>query len=170
MIINCPICGKAGYLDCHGEGDWCVVCDLSFECLIGPEKKLRVEVRTEPGFSSADFFKRSGALVELLAGVGSLEFAPSAGANRLPGAIGLVGKGFEAFVFIREAVDAAQLAAKFTKEIEKDTKYLSALEAKLGNDNFVKNAPPELVASEKAKLEESKRRMEKLSAYVRDLA
>jgi valyl-tRNA synthetase len=143
---------------------------LRSECLIGPEKKLRVEVRTEPGFSSADFFKRSGALVELLAGVGSLEFAPSAGTNRLPGAIGLVGKGFEAFVFIREAVDAAQLAAKFTKEIEKDTKYLAALEAKLANDNFVKNAPPELVASEKAKLEESKRRMEKLSAYVRDLA
>jgi hypothetical protein len=34
----------------------------------------------------------------------------------------------------------------------------------------VKNAPPELVAAEREKTEEVKRRIAKLGAYVRDLA
>jgi valyl-tRNA synthetase len=142
---------------------------LRSECLITPEKKLRVEVRTEAGFASADFFKKNAPLFELLAGVGALEFAPASG-DRPPLSIGLVGKGWEAFVFIREAVDAAQLAAKFAKDLEKDTKFLAALEAKLANENFVKNAPPELVAAEREKTEDVKRRIAKLGAYVRDLA
>ncbi len=142
---------------------------LRSECQITPDKKLRVEVRTEALFASAAFLKANAALVELLAGVGSLEFAAAGGA-RPPSAIGLVGRGWEAFVFIREAVDAGQLAAKFAKDLEKDKKFLGTLEGKLANENFVKNAPAGLVAAEKEKLEEVKRRIEKLAAYVRDLA
>jgi valyl-tRNA synthetase len=143
---------------------------LRSECLITPDKRLRVEVRTEPGFASAAFFNKNGALVELLAGVGTLEFRSAGTGDRPAASIGLVGRGWEAFVFIREAVDAAQLAAKFSKDLEKDTKFLAALEGKLGNENFVKNAPPELVAAEREKTEEVKRRIAKLGAYVRDLA
>lgn len=143
---------------------------LRSECLITPEKRLHLEVRLEPSFSSADFFRQNGALVELLAGVGPLDFVPATGGSRPAGAIGLVGAGFEAFVFIREAVDPAQLAGKFSKEIDRDTKYLASLEAKLSNEAFLANAPAELVAAERVKLEESRRRREKLSAYLRDLA
>lgn len=143
---------------------------LRSECQITPEKKLRVEVRAEADFASASFFKANAALVELLAGVGTLDFSAAGTGARPAAAIGLVGKGWEAFVFIREAVDSAALAAKFSKDLEKDSKFQTALEGKLANDNFVKNAPVELVAAERQKLEELKRRIEKLSAYVRDLA
>jgi len=40
----------------------------------------------------------------------------------------------------------------------------------LANENFLKNAPPELVAGEKLKLEESLTRTSKLESYIRDMA
>jgi valyl-tRNA synthetase len=81
-----------------------------------------------------------------------------------------VGSGFEAFVFIAEAADLAALKQKFGKEIEKNRKFIASLEGKLSNENFVRNAPPELVAEQRFKLEESRKRTEKLASYIRDLA
>lgn len=144
---------------------------LRSECMIPPDKKVRVLVRLEAGFTRGSALKAYATLAGLLAGIGSLEFTEATvGGTRPEGSIGVVGKGFEAFVFIREAVDASQLAAKFAKDLEKDGKFLQALEAKLANENFAKNAPAELVAAEREKLEDVKRRSDKLRAYVRDLS
>jgi valyl-tRNA synthetase len=142
---------------------------LRSECLIAPEKKVKVEVRLDAGFASGAALRVQTPLVGLLAGVGELAFAASGG-DRPAGSIGLVGKGFEAFVFVREAVDPAQLAAKFAKELEKEGKFAAAVQAKLANSAFAANAPAELVAAERQKLEEVERRVAKLTAYLRDLA
>ena len=75
----------------------------------------------------------------------------------------------DAFVFIAEAVDLKFLKDKFSRELEKDRKYIEGLKAKLNNDNFIKNAPPELVAAEKEKLAEGESRTGKLESYIRDL-
>jgi valyl-tRNA synthetase len=166
---------------------------LRSECTIPPEKKIRLLVRPDP--ARAAFLSGSAALVKLLAGLGDLEINNSAGpdcartappANAPPresasgdaaagftrprGSIGLVGPGFEAFVFIAEAADLAALKQKFTKEIEKDSKFIASLEGKLANENFVKNAPPELVAEQRIKLEEGRKRTRTLALYIRDLA
>jgi valyl-tRNA synthetase len=85
------------------------------------------------------------------------------------GKAGLSGNGYEVFVFIAEAVDTAALKQKFAKDIEKDRKFIQGLRAKLANEQFVKNAPAELVAGEKAKLEESLKRTGKLESYLHDL-
>ena len=99
---------------------------------------------------------------------------PAAGAGSAPAqkpdaSIGLAGAGFDAFVFIAEAVDLKFLKDKFSRELEKDRKYIEGLKAKLNNDNFIKNAPPELVAAEKEKLAEGESRTGKLESYIRDL-
>jgi valyl-tRNA synthetase len=109
-------------------------------------------------------------LVKLLARIGELEIQAVSGGARPAGSIGLVGSGFEAFVYIAEAVDMALLKQKFTKDIEKDHKFILALEAKLINQNFLKNAPPELVVGERAKLEDALKRISKLEAYIKDMA
>ncbi|MDR0622939.1 MAG: hypothetical protein LBG10_00725 [Treponema sp.] len=62
------------------------------------------------------------------------------------------------------------LKQKFNRELEKDRKFSGALRSKLRNEQFLKNAPPELVAGEKIKLEDALKRMEKLEAYIRDMA
>jgi valyl-tRNA synthetase len=144
---------------------------LRSECVVPPEKKIRLLAR--PAGQYEDFLRENAGLVELLAGVEELEIAPPGKTGdpaRPTGSIGLVGSGFEAFVFIAEAVDRLFLKQKFTKEIEKDRAFSASLKIKLSNDRFVKNAPPELVAGERTKLAEALKRAEKLESYIRDMA
>ncbi|AEJ19967.1 valine--tRNA ligase [Gracilinema caldarium] len=146
---------------------------LRSECTVPPEKKIKLLVRFEINFPYREAFIDAQALVALLANVEHIEFEGlgSAGQTTKPkGTVGLVGKGFETFVSIADAVDQAQLLVKFTKDLEKDIKFRSMLEAKLTNANFVSNAPAELVAQERAKLEDVQERIKKLETYLRDLA
>ena len=139
---------------------------LRSECTLPPERKIRALVR--PQGERAAFLRENAPLVRLLAGLGDLEIAP-AEAARPAGSIGLVGSGFEAFVFIGGAEDAAALRQKFSRDIEKDRKFIQGLQAKLANANFLNNAPPELVAGERLKLEEALRRTSKLESYIKDM-
>jgi len=116
---------------------------------------------------SEALLKENAALVKLLAGIGDLELNQEA---KPQGSIGIAGNGFEAFVFIAEAVDIKLLRQKFDKELEKDRKYVANLKVRLANEEFLKNAPPELVEGEKLKLEEGLKRTEKLESYIRDMA
>ncbi|MDR3356267.1 MAG: valine--tRNA ligase [Spirochaetaceae bacterium] len=135
---------------------------LRSECTIAPEKKLRAAVAADKRY--APFLAANRALVCLLAGLGELTDRPAQ--DRPAGTVALAGPGFEAFLFIAEAVDMDLLKAKWTRELEKDRKFTASLKAKLGNENFLKNAPPELVACEKEKLRGAERHAEKLSAYL----
>ncbi|MDR2080116.1 MAG: valine--tRNA ligase [Treponema sp.] len=142
---------------------------LRSECTISPEKKVRVLIRL--GEAKGKILNENAELVKLLAGIATLESAGTEGEEGRPqGSIAVVGAGFEAFVYIAEAADLFQLKQKFARDIEKDRKFTGALESKLANENFLKNAPPELVAAEKLKLEDALKRTGKLESYIRDMA
>jgi valyl-tRNA synthetase len=179
LLINAPYPKyDAARSDPGAEADFAFIRELvtlvrtlRSECTVSPDKKMRVLVR--PGDAARSVFLAENAgLVRLLAGIGDLEIAgnlPEAEGGAVRGAIGLAGSGFEAFVFIAGAVDLAFLKQKFSKDLAKDGKFITGLRAKLSNENFLKNAPPELVEQEKAKLEEAQKRAEKLESYIRDL-
>ncbi|MDR0377383.1 MAG: valine--tRNA ligase [Spirochaetaceae bacterium] len=151
---------------------------LRSECTIPPDKKVRVLVRTG-GAGRTAFLRENADLVKLLAGMGELETEenPPESARPVPpeerarnkGSIGLVGSGFEALVFVADAVDLILLKQKFLKERAKDTHFITGLQAKLSNENFLKNAPAELVEQEKVKLEEALKRTATLESYIQDL-
>ncbi|MDR2070022.1 MAG: valine--tRNA ligase [Treponema sp.] len=152
---------------------------LRSECTVTPDKKVRILVRTGSPDRTA-LFRENAGLVKLLAGVGDLEIeegssesgetpAAEEKAAQKRGSIGLAGSGFDVFVFIAEAVDLAVLKQKFAKELAKDSKFITGLQAKLSNENFLGNAPPELVEQERVKLEEALKRTVKLESYIRDL-
>jgi valyl-tRNA synthetase len=143
-----------------------IVRSLRSEFSIAPERKLRVAVRFDEGFSGGGFFERNAALVALLAGASGVEFVSA----KPEGALSLAGRGFEAYVFAREAVDAAQLAARFAKEAEKERQYAERTRAKLGNEAFVASAPAEVVEKERQKLKDAEIRAAKLEKYLGDLA
>jgi valyl-tRNA synthetase len=136
------------------------------ECTITQEKKLRVMARLESGQEQT--LRQNEGLVKLLAGIGELEIkAPAKESGKRPaGSIGMAGAGFEIFVFIGEAVDIAALRKKFEKDLARDNAFVQSLRAKLANEQFVKNAPPELVAAEKLKLEEGLARTGKIESYL----
>jgi valyl-tRNA synthetase len=72
-------------------------------------------------------------------------------------------------VFIGEAVDTKVLADKFRKNLERDKKFIAALEGKLANQDFLKNAPPELVEGERQKLKQAKDRTGKIEGYIKNM-
>ena len=80
-------------------------------------------------------------------------------------AIGTVGNGFEAFLLVDESVNREQLLARFQKAIASEEQAVKKSEAKLGG-SFAQHAPAEVVQTEKDRLEESRRRIEKLRSYV----
>jgi valyl-tRNA synthetase len=143
-----------------------IVRSLRSEFGIAPEKKLRVAVRFDDGFAGGAFMGRNAELVSLLAGASAIEFI----GTKPAGALSLAGRGFEVYVFAREAVDVALLAARFAKEAEKERQYVARTQAKLGNAAFVDSAPAEVVEKERQKLKEAEVRAEKLEKYLGDLA
>jgi valyl-tRNA synthetase len=149
---------------------------LRSECAVPPGKKLRVLFRLDGGADAV--LREHQGLVEFLAGIGELDIAPAETpaerAERPAGSIGLsggrAGFSFEIFVFIADAVDMGALKDKFGRDLEKDRRFIEGLRAKLANADFLNNAPPELVEGEKAKLEDTLKRADKIEAYIRDMA
>jgi valyl-tRNA synthetase len=135
---------------------------LRSECTIPPEKKLRASVSPDKQYTG--FLASNRALICLLAGLSDLEYI---GAYERPaGAIAIAAAGFEVFLYIAGVVDMALLKAKWTRELEKDRKFAAGLKAKLENENFLKNAPADLVETEKQKLFEAEKRVGKLEGYL----
>ncbi|MDR0663167.1 MAG: class I tRNA ligase family protein, partial [Spirochaetaceae bacterium] len=137
---------------------------LRSECTIPPEKKLRAAVSTDEQY--APFLEANRGLVCLLAGLSELSGADPA--ERPLGAVALAGPGFEAFLFIAEVVDVALLKAKWTRELDKDRKFIAALKTKLMNVHFLANAPAELVEAEKQKLAAAEQHAGKLRGYLKE--
>jgi len=83
--------------------------------------------------------------------------------------IPVVGSGFEAFVQIRELIDVARESARLSKELAGLESLTERTRLKLDNPAFVQKAPAEVVAKERAKLEEFARRRDKIQGYLQDL-
>ncbi len=140
---------------------------LRSECTITNDKKLKVSIRFAVNNINKAFLQENEELLKLLAGVSDLNIEdiqsdetftrPEGGCSE--GAILLVGsRDFEALVYIADAVDMNVLKQKFTKDLERDKRFIESLQSKLGNENFVKNAPQELVENEKSKLQDALKR------------
>jgi valyl-tRNA synthetase len=150
---------------------------LRSECGITPEKKLRALVCVSAELEKP--FNEYEQLIKLLAGIDELTIKPTASADTSstqspaglnpPGSIGMTSSGFEVFVFVSEAVDIAALKKKFSNDLERDRKYIESLRAKLANEQFIKNAPAQLVIEQKLKLEETILRTEKFAGYFTSL-
>ncbi len=138
---------------------------LRSEFGIAPERKLKLSVKFDTGFVQSEFIKANVGLTILLVNAQSVEFIES----KPLGALALAGKGFEVYVFAREAVDTAALAARFRKEADKERQFVGRMGVKLSNESFIGSAPAEIVAGERAKLEEARTRVAKLDSYLVDL-
>ncbi len=136
---------------------------LRAECGISPDLKLRVALILNEG-SPAQICSEKTDLMCLLAGLASVEIVE----NKPQNAIGAVGNGYEAFVVIGENIDSSQLKARFEKEIATESAFIQKIEAKLSG-KFAQNAPADVVAAEKEKLTNTRRRVEKLTSYIESL-
>jgi valyl-tRNA synthetase len=71
--------------------------------------------------------------------------------------------------YVLGVVDLGKEREKLGKQREKLDQQISGLAGKLGNEGFVAKAPPDVVARERARLEDLQRQLESLDAALRAL-
>jgi valyl-tRNA synthetase len=135
------------------------------EFTIPPDRRVDVTVVVEGDLRRT--FESHRELVAHLAGTKSLVLQPARPPAK--GSIPAVGKGFEVFVHVREAIDVPRETARLGREKDKALAERQRTEAKLANAAFVDRAPPEIVERERARLAELAERVEKIDGYLATL-
>jgi len=132
------------------------------------EKDIKVAVKVEKGHSTLKVFSRERQLISLMINSHDLHILEEEPDRQ--DSIPVVGRGFEAFVYIKDLIDSGKELAKLKKEQVKVVGQIDRAGKKLTNPTFLEKAPPEVITNEKSKLEELVRRREKIAGYIKDLA
>ncbi|MBM4399435.1 MAG: valine--tRNA ligase [Candidatus Cloacimonetes bacterium] len=82
------------------------------------------------------------------------ELKAETGLQKPPASLAAVVRNIEIFLPLSGLIDLAQEKARLSKQLEKLEAELAGIQRKLANENFVKNAKPEVVEKEKEKLVE----------------
>jgi valyl-tRNA synthetase len=133
------------------------------EMNIKPSKLIPVLLRNSSAQDRV-YAERHLAYLEKLAGLESLTVLTE-GAAAPESAIALVGE-LSILVPMAGLIDAGAEAERLGKQLAKVQSDLAKTQQKLGNENFVRNAPPEVVEAERARLAELERTVTSLTAQL----
>jgi len=142
---------------------------LRSEQNIEPAKKIKVLVTSE---KNAKLLNENVEVIKVLCSleeIGIKKKDRPSPFDKPEGWAGCVYSDGNIFVDVLGAIDIDKEKARLEKEIDNVKKYVEAQEKKLGNEEFVKNAPSAVVEMEKQKLAESKDKMEKFKNQYRGL-
>jgi valyl-tRNA synthetase len=153
-----------GFQDAAAEAEIGWVIDL-----VTAIRSVRAEMNVPPAAqvplvlaaSSAETRGRAGrweAFIQRLARVSEIAFAQAAPA----GAVQLVVRGELAALPLKGVIDLAAERGRLEKEMAKVSGDIARIEAKLGNADFLRRAPEEVVEGEREKREEAESRRAKI--------
>lgn len=134
---------------------------LRAEYKIEPAKKISARIGAG---NKEKLLSENAGIIKALARLENLQISKSAGKSS--GFAGFVSIGIEVFVDLAGAADAAKEKSRLEKEIQELKKYAAGLESKLSNKEFVKNAPKEIVAKEKDKLNVAREKLKKVASQL----
>jgi valyl-tRNA synthetase len=145
--------------------------------MIGLGRTMRADYAIPPGqkvdfairpSASADVLMRDERMIGLMLKAERLiidsAFVPS---KAMPSALTPLGT---LYMSLGANVDAAAEIAKFQAQIEQADKALAGIAAKLGNENFLKKAKPEIVAAEQERQRVLSEKKDKLRKLVESLS
>ncbi len=78
--------------------------------------------------------------------------------------------GVEIYLPLKGLIDVEKETARLSKELEKLEKEIKRLNGKLNNEGFLKKAPEQVVAGEKAKLADYEEKKKSVEGRISDLA
>ncbi len=133
--------------------------------MIGPEKKVKVVIRPSKDYFASQFLVEESSLMGAFMNASSVtvDLDESEDVSKAFPSHGL---GFEAFVFVRDAIDVEGEIAKLTGEIEKASALLMQSEKKLSNENFISHAKPEAIEKERSKKAEFEDKIRKSEEHI----
>ncbi len=148
-----------------------------FQSVLGAIREIRSRQNIAPKVTLNFGVKCDAALAALLepmtpyfasmANANSLGYGPNVVAP-VPAANTIL-SGLEIFVDLAGLIDVAAEMQRITKELEKLQAGIKSKESKLNNAGFVSRAPADVVAQEKAQLDELKGRAASLEGLLNDL-
>jgi valyl-tRNA synthetase len=130
---------------------------------ISPSRKLPV-LLDQVGSNDTRRLATHETYLARLAGTESIAVLPP-GVTPPPSAIAVVG-GMRAFVPMAGLIDPQAEALRLEKRIGKTREEIKRASSKLSNENFVRNAPPEVVAQEHARVAEFERTLTSLEEQL----
>lgn len=133
------------------------------EMNIKPSKLIPILLR-HASAQDQEYAERHRASLEKLAGLESITVLPS-GTVPPESAIALVGE-LSVLVPMAGLIDAAAEAERLGKQLTKAQKDLAVTQKKLANENFVRNAPPEVVEQERTRVADLERTVTNLTAQL----
>lgn len=142
--------------------------NLRAEAEIKPSVKVKVILQSDSDRERA-LLEAGKSYILDLAKVEDLAIVASVDASATEEAIaGVVGT-VQAIVSLVGVVDIGQLVAKLERALKKLENAIASSQGRLNNEGYIKKAPPEVVATARAELEESLKQQEILKARLEQL-
>ena len=132
---------------------------------VDPKTPLDVFVRA--GAAVAGDFQALAPFIISLAGVGKLECGPDV--QKPKQAATHVDPDFEIYVSLIGLIDVPKEIIRLEKQLAEKKKFLGSIEAKLKNENFVKNAPAEVVEQQRQQVTELQGQIATMEENLREL-
>jgi valyl-tRNA synthetase len=142
--------------------------NLRAELKVEPKVKVPIEVFAhEPEIRAMLEKNLDAVLLDRPANVEKITFVESSLAN-LPGARST--SRFDVHAIYEKKIDVAAERERLTKELERIEKQLSGAQARLGDEQFLKKAPPHVVEGLRKQVEEATILREKILAKLKELS
>ncbi|ACH94962.1 valine--tRNA ligase [Borrelia recurrentis] len=137
---------------------------LRSEFNIVPNIKINVALKFGNTFQSEKYFRRNEYIAKKLINFDYIFYN-----ENYENMIGVPNVNFESFADIKDLIDTDKELTKLSKQLEKYEKLKNVTLQKLGNQNFLSNAPDEIINFEKLKLEEFDSFIVRISNYISNL-
>jgi valyl-tRNA synthetase len=128
---------------------------------VHPSAKVPFELRATDERVRA-LAETQSELIAFLVGTDGSPRVAAPGGARPRGTVVSIAGDVEVLVGLAGLVDAKKEDERIQRGVKRLDKEIAALEKRLGSENFVKNAPPEVVSEARAQLEQLKRQRERL--------
>jgi valyl-tRNA synthetase len=151
---------KMGYLIDAVTG----IRNIRGELNISPSVELRADIRTASGDVEA-LFRENSEIFKKMARCKEVNIGP--GIKRLKGSAVSIKNGMEIYIPMEGLLDVASEVSRLEKEIAKVESSLAFLNKKLQNDDFMSNAPREVVEKERIKFDDLVKKEQKIEENLK---
>ncbi|MDP3921557.1 MAG: valine--tRNA ligase [Candidatus Omnitrophota bacterium] len=167
MLASWP--EPTGYRDVETERHF-----MGLQDAVGAVRDLRAKFNIPPSQEVSAVLKASGAAGEMfkvfspcVERLGKVKLEIKSDFERTKAYVGNSFADFEIFMSIEGLVDADKEKERIEKKIQETVKWVTVLNKKLSNDNFVRNAPKDVIDKEKEKLVEAEKILKSYQEHLR---